>query len=955
MAESTRSPASESNPTNKGSVRTATPVDKAKHKEFTEVAVERGYCTKAQIAGALDSHKAENSHEDLAVYLVRKGILTQQQCRACERGMRGATVIAGFEILEKVGQGGMGAVFRARQISMDRVVALKILPPKLAQDPTFKKRFLHEARLSAKLSHLNIINGIDCGEESGYTFFAMEFVDGQTIKDIMKVRGKLPIPEAHAIVRQMGEALVYAHRQGLIHRDIKPDNIMLTTNAVAKLCDLGLAKHTENEDDAGLTQAGQAVGTPHYISPEQARGEKHIDTRSDIYSLGATFYHMLTGKTPFEGATGAAVMALHITEETKSPCEIDPAIPEGYGQIISKMMAKDPANRYATPDELVEDLDALKNKKPLLAAKMRANSSCRMPRPTGLRGHSAGPLSPISEKRFGTGKQTATASRIPLIIGVCVFLALAGGTGIYVLKKASDASERITNINLNPISPPADPATHIETPAIGDPAVQKPPVAIPKPDPKLAVTTPDPKTTKAPLNPNGETPLKDPAVATVKIPKEPKDPLDPAKIDPPKTPVDNPDAVIVARVPEEAAIASQKVEVTADMLYARILHDRTGSGSEVDVQKVQNRLRDLSLNSEYKNAKADINAETADLAAAIAYERAALKALADAGGEVTLNKQTAAKWGTDKGKIIGYNPQRGLSVTVKNGPELCITARELLIDDILKISPDKSAAGKIGYLFARGNYQDVLPLMSGLQDEEKARWDRKVRLSIKGESGLVAQAAYENLAKAAESKNWVAFRKVLEDFEKEYGKTTVAEENVLKLIEWKTEAKEALDGLEATCNFQPEKWPMLNPCKIKVRDDPETGSKILIIEGEAGAGKTGNGDKSSFSCTDKKPLNLAGKTKLVLRARHDQTKPLRISLAFFNPESGLFESQAAMIPPDGWSDVTFRLDLPSFKSAKTLFLTNDQELTGKDAIRNVGFLVYSSDAYKLELDRIFFK
>jgi serine/threonine-protein kinase len=287
-------------------------------KSLAELALERGYCTVEQLSKAREKQRAGGA-KDLGETLIEMGFLTKEQAQACKRAMSGKTIIGNFEILEKVGQGGMGAVFRARQISMDRIVAIKILPPKLAENPSFQKRFINEARVSAKLSHLNIINGIDCGEANGYTYFAMEFVDGRTIKEVMKEKGKFSPPEAIKIIRQMVEALAYAKGQGLVHRDVKPDNIMLMTNGVAKLCDLGLAKNIESNDDAGLTQSGQAVGTPHYISPEQARGEP-VDFNSDIYSLGATFYHMLTGKTPFHGPTSAAVMALHIANDTRSPC-----------------------------------------------------------------------------------------------------------------------------------------------------------------------------------------------------------------------------------------------------------------------------------------------------------------------------------------------------------------------------------------------------------------------------------------------------------------------------------------------------------------------------------------------------------------------------------------------------------------------------------------------------------
>ncbi|MCY3023632.1 MAG: serine/threonine-protein kinase, partial [Planctomycetota bacterium] len=455
----------------------------ASQKDFGEIAVERGYCTAQQIAEAREEQRRQGlPPETLGALLVQKGVLSQEEARACARATRGAAVIGGFEILDKVGQGGMGVVFRAKQISMDRIVALKILPPRLAQDPTFKKRFLHEAQLSARLSHINIINGIDCGEDRGYVFFAMEFVDGKTLKEILKEKGRLAPAEAFAVVRQVAEALVYAQDHGLVHRDVKPDNIMLTGNNVAKLCDLGLAKKTN--DDAALTRDGHAVGTPHYISPEQARGEKTVDTRSDIYSLGATFYHLLTGKPPFEAPTGASVMALHITDEARNPCDLDPLLPTGYGQLISKMMAKSAADRYASARELVEDLDAAKQKKVPKAAAFRAKSSCAWPR--RLLRQQTGVQTPAGEKR-ATGPQKPTASRTPLVAAAVCTLALVAG-GAYWLSVRNRGAEETKMAQGQP-GEQNDPATQTppqktggadQAPATAPSKVAKPPETGPK-------------------------------------------------------------------------------------------------------------------------------------------------------------------------------------------------------------------------------------------------------------------------------------------------------------------------------------------------------------------------------------------------------------------------------------------------------------------------------------------
>ena len=185
----------------------------------------------------------------------------------------------------------------------------------------------------------------------------MELVDGKTLKEILKDKGKLDSAEAADLILQIAGALVYAEGHGLVHRDIKPDNIMLTSANVAKLCDLGLAKLTTSHGDSFQTQAGMTVGTPHYISPEQTRGEADVDTRSDIYSLGATFYHLLTGTTPFNAPTSASVMALHLTDTAPNPCDIDHNIPVAYGQILSKMMAKDVSERYLHAQDLVKDLE----------------------------------------------------------------------------------------------------------------------------------------------------------------------------------------------------------------------------------------------------------------------------------------------------------------------------------------------------------------------------------------------------------------------------------------------------------------------------------------------------------------------------------------------------------------------------------------------------------------------
>ena len=267
----------------------------------------------------------------------------------------GTKALAGFEIIERIGRGGMGAVFKARQISMQRIVALKVLSPKLVENQAYVERFLREARAAARLDHPNIVRGIDAGHDQGYYYLAMEFVEGETLRKQLKRVGKLDEPAALNITIQIASALQHAHESGgIVHRDVKPDNILLTPDGTTKLADLGLAKSVE--DDAGLTRIGSAIGTPHYLSPEQARGAQELDSRTDIYSLGATLYHMLTGSPVFEGQTAAVVLSKHVNEMPVPPIEKNPGISSHANTILLKMLEKDPEDRYDTPAELIEDI-----------------------------------------------------------------------------------------------------------------------------------------------------------------------------------------------------------------------------------------------------------------------------------------------------------------------------------------------------------------------------------------------------------------------------------------------------------------------------------------------------------------------------------------------------------------------------------------------------------------------
>ncbi|MEZ5993335.1 MAG: protein kinase [Planctomycetota bacterium] len=264
--------------------------------------------------------------------------------------------IEGYKLAAKLGQGAMGTVYKARQVRMDRWVAIKVLQPELAANATIKQRFLQEARASARLNHPNVITGIDAGEVDGLCYFAMEYVEGKTLQQLVKERGAMDERQALDAILQVAKALEHAEKLSLVHRDVKPDNIMITRDRQVKLLDLGLAK-VRAAEDVGATK-GMAVGTPNYISPEQAMGRQDIDTRADIYSLGVTLYFCLTARVPYEGPP-EVVMYRHIHEPPPHPKNFRPDLQESTSSLVYSMMAKRPEDRPASAAQLVSDIEHL--------------------------------------------------------------------------------------------------------------------------------------------------------------------------------------------------------------------------------------------------------------------------------------------------------------------------------------------------------------------------------------------------------------------------------------------------------------------------------------------------------------------------------------------------------------------------------------------------------------------
>ncbi|MGD0090694.1 MAG: protein kinase [Planctomycetota bacterium] len=332
---------------------------------------------------AARSEQAESANQGrlvaLADVLIQQGVITAKQRENLEKKILaqqagGIMRLGQYKLIKKLGEGGMGAVYLAEDLNVGRNVAVKVLPKKHSEDREFLTRFRREAQATGKLNHVNIVGAYTVGEERGLHYYAMEYCDGEPLDRILKRELFIQWDLAVGVVLQVARGLKHAHENSIIHRDIKPGNIFIckplgsgrrgdvgerdlfVEGFVAKILDLGLSK-TLGAGSSFYTQTGVALGTPHYISPEQANGDKNIDGRTDIYSLGATFYHLVTGETPFQASTPMAIMMKHINEQLPNPQDIRDEIPDGVVQVIQRMMAKAPADRYADCKELLDDLE----------------------------------------------------------------------------------------------------------------------------------------------------------------------------------------------------------------------------------------------------------------------------------------------------------------------------------------------------------------------------------------------------------------------------------------------------------------------------------------------------------------------------------------------------------------------------------------------------------------------
>ncbi len=315
----------------------------------------------------LEAKESSTNLAQFASWMVANKYLTEYQAQLLARGHAEGFFLNEYKILDRLGKGRMAGVYKA-QHELGQIVAIKVLPPSKAKEANLLGRFHREARLALRLKHPNIVRTFQTGEAQGLHFIVMEYLEGETLEDVLARRGKMPPGEAVRLIYQALQGLQHIHAQGLVHRDLKPSNMMLvgstadsTARATLKILDIGLGRTLFDEatgepGDPGLTTEGVLLGTPDYMSPEQARDPRQSDIRSDIYSLGCVLYHLLAGQPPFPDTNIISQMIRHATETAKPLKTLNPTVSDGLQQIVNWMMAKDAAQRYPTPERAASAL-----------------------------------------------------------------------------------------------------------------------------------------------------------------------------------------------------------------------------------------------------------------------------------------------------------------------------------------------------------------------------------------------------------------------------------------------------------------------------------------------------------------------------------------------------------------------------------------------------------------------
>jgi serine/threonine-protein kinase len=394
-------------------------------KEFLSHAIRRGFLTFEQAESAVQAQKAVRAvgpPVPIWEVLLVKGHLSREQVDSILKGDPRTFSFGHFQIYAKLGEGGMGVVYRAKKQGSPEFVALKVLPDRLSEGPAIQ-RFQREARVALTLSHPNLVKGLELGQVGRRWYYSMELVQGRVVGDLIKKGNSLDERTAIHIAIQISEPLGLIHRSGLVHRDVKPENIIIGDDGVAKLMDLGLVKSTV-EEMTTLTQSGHSIGTPHYMSPEQMQGQE-VDGRSDLYSLGATLFHMVTGQKPFAAKTTMDLLAKQLGEQIEDPQSLRPELSDGICHVIEKLMACRPADRYPNAESLIVDLRQVLEGGQPKTEKLQVGQSVIRRLPQVRRSTQRKPAARAS----GRNPWPAAAGIGGALAGLLVVLAIAAQTG----------------------------------------------------------------------------------------------------------------------------------------------------------------------------------------------------------------------------------------------------------------------------------------------------------------------------------------------------------------------------------------------------------------------------------------------------------------------------------------------------------------------------------------------
>jgi serine/threonine-protein kinase len=370
------------------------------------------------------------------------------------------TIAGRYELLDVLGRGGMGVVYRARDQLLERIVAVKVLPAEYADDPLLVERFEREARAAARLNHPNIVAVFDTGRDGSVRYIVMECVPGQSLAQLLNERGALPVAEAVEIAAQVADALGVAHTAGIVHRDIKPGNVMVEPSARCKVLDFGIARLAA---DAALTQTASLLGSAPYMPPEMSLG-RSSDARSDIYSLGCVLYELLTDRPPFRGEVAAAIINQHVNVAPRPPSELNPAVPPGVDALVLRMLAKDPADRPQSGAETAAALRASLRDEPT-AATIAAMAPVpppivppREPPPTwsddSAERRGGFPLVPV-----------VLAVAAAIVVGIVIAIAASSGSGGSSTTTTSSPSSSTTSRHTSTSSPTTSTSSSSSTPS----------------------------------------------------------------------------------------------------------------------------------------------------------------------------------------------------------------------------------------------------------------------------------------------------------------------------------------------------------------------------------------------------------------------------------------------------------------------------------------------------------